>query len=285
VYDTVVVIVGTDNDSVRRIPVKSYTPPVDSVDFFVRMPAQLTAGHIFSADVLPDRAVSAGKNLISISGRLRFPDNDFEFDSVTVATGGTPALQLKTIGPSRANGITTVDFSVSNPSGILLDPAVPIVQLLLEPVLTDTIDYSVQLDSVLLNGGDSQYSNCTLATSGAGTFGQLSSSCGDSLLIEVLRGHPLFFATLPDPNPVGLTDGDGISHFMLKGNVKGEAVVELFDDLGRAISHQRFSLQAGETLPCSFDLRALPAGSYFYSIRYTSNDGISTSKGSILVVH
>ncbi|HET6400924.1 MAG TPA: IgGFc-binding protein [Candidatus Kapabacteria bacterium] len=281
VYDTVVVIVGTDKDSVRRIPVQSYTPPVDSVNFVVRMPPQLSAGHSFSADVLPDRPVSAGKNLLSVSGRLRFPDNDFEFDSVTAAAG----LQLTTAGLWLSNGVKMVDFSVSNAAGILLDPATPIVRLWLEPVLTDTIAYRVQLDSVFLNGGDPQYSNCTLATSGAGASAQLNASCGDSLTIDVMRGQTLFFATLPDPNPAGMAEGDGLSHFIIQGNVNGHAEIELFDELGRSISHQSFSIQAGQTVPCSFDLRAMPSGGYSYTIRFVSNYGTSVKNGSILVMH
>ncbi len=278
VYDTVIVIVGTDKDSVRRIPVQSYTRPVDSVNFVVRMPLELTSGSIFSADVLPDRPVKAVKNLVSISGRLRFPDNDFLFDSITAAVG----LQLNTVRPWLFNGVKTVDFSVAGSAGILLDPAMPIVQLWLEPVLTDTIAYWVRLDSVLLNGGNPQYANCTLATSGAGGSALLRFSCGDSLLLDALGGHDIFFASLPNPNPIGMTEGNGISYFALQAAVNGEATVDLFDELGRTVSHNSFSLHAGQTVPCSLDLSAQPAGSYFYTIRYVSHYGTSTRTGSIL---
>ncbi|MFI5202229.1 MAG: hypothetical protein ACHQNE_07565, partial [Candidatus Kapaibacterium sp.] len=125
------------------------------------------------------------------------------------------------------------------------------------------------------------------ATSGAGAIrrGGLSSSCGDSLLIDALGGHNIFFATLPNPNPVGMTEGDGISHFTLQAAVNGEATVELFDELGRTVSHNSFSLQAGQTKLCSFNLHDVPAGSYFYTVRYLSVFGTSTRNGSILVMH
>ncbi len=184
VYDTVVVITGTNSDSVRRIPVQSFVPAVDTVDFLLRMPGQLTAGQSFTSGVYPDRAVDAGKGLTSISGRFTLPDNDFTFDSITAA----PGLLLNTSGPWVANRIAREDFSVSNANGNSLDPATPIVQLWLEPLLTDSIEYALQLDSVLLNGGDSAYSNCALATGGSAVSATLSMGCGDSLLIRAGRG-------------------------------------------------------------------------------------------------
>ncbi|MFI5202414.1 MAG: WD40/YVTN/BNR-like repeat-containing protein, partial [Candidatus Kapaibacterium sp.] len=84
IYDTVVLMLGTDADSVRRIPVQTYVPAVDTVNFILSMPAQLSAGEHFAANVLPDRAVT-GKGLTSVSGLLHWPTNDFEFDSITAA--------------------------------------------------------------------------------------------------------------------------------------------------------------------------------------------------------
>jgi hypothetical protein len=278
-YDTVVVLFGTDKDSTRRIPIQTFVPPVDSADFLVKMPAKLAPNLHFSAGVYPDRVVSASKGLTSVAGRLSYPDNDFGFDSVTQTAG----LQLQKSGPVTVNGRDRVDFSVSNPNGFALDPATPIVQIWLKSMLTDSINYSITLDSLVLNGGDPSFSQCTLAATGTTTSAQFSSSCGDSLIIESLQGRPLIYSTLPTPNPVGEDEGY-MTEIDLHSYADGIAEIELCDALGRTISRENFSLQTGETVPCSLDLRNSPAGSYFYTIRYQSQFGTTAKNGSILLI-
>ena len=280
IYDTVSIIVGTDNDSVRRIPVQTFVPPVDSANFFLKMPPSLTAEQYFSVGVFPDRIVNATKGLTSVAGRLLFPDNDFQFDSLTQA----PGLQLQKSGPVTINGIDREDFSVSNPAGIALDPTTPIVQLWLEALLTDSIGYSITLDSLELNGGDPTFSQCTLASVGSGVSAQFTSACGDSLIIETMQGRTLLFSTLPAPNPLGASEGDYVAQLTLQSFADGVAEIDLCDALGRSISSQSLSLKAGETVPCSLDLRNSPSGSYFYTIRYVSAMGATARNGSILVI-
>jgi hypothetical protein len=279
VYDTIVVIVGTDNDSVRRIPVQTFVPTVDSVNFIVRMPSPLAPKQNFSAGVYPDRAISASKGLTSIAGRLLFPDNDFAYDTLTASAG----LQLSPVTSSVINGVYEVNFSVSNPTGIALDPATPIVQLWLEALLADSIDYSITLDSVLLNGGDPTFSQCTLATSGSETSAQFTPGCGDSILMEEMLGENIIFTSAPIPDPV-TADGGFVAALTVQSFTDGVAEIELHDALGRKISHDSFSMQAGETIPYTLDLRSSPSGSYFYTIRYVSAVGTAVRDGSILVI-
>jgi hypothetical protein len=279
VYDTILINFGTDNDSVRRIPVQTFVPAVDSANFLLRMPNSLAVNQHFAVGVFPDRTVSASKGLTSVAGRLLYPDNDFTFDSITPAAG----LQLQYTGPTSVNGVDRVDFSVSNGSGIALDPATPIVQLWLGSTLTDSINYAIALDSVLLNGGDPNFSQCTLATTGSDVSAQFTSSCGDSLLIEEMLGHNLIFSSAPIPNPV-TADGGYIANLTLQSFVDGIAEIELCDALGRTISRASLSMQAGQTVPYSLDLRDSPSGSYFYTIRYVSPMGTTARNGSILVI-
>jgi hypothetical protein len=279
VYDTVVVIVGTDNDSIRRIPVQTFVPVVDSVNFIVRMPSPLAVKQIFSAGVYPDRAISASKGLTSIAGRLLFPDNDFAYDTLTGAAG----LQLSLVTSSVINGVDEVDFLVSDPAGIALDPATPILQLWLEALLADSINYAITLDSVVLNGGDPTFSQCTLATSGSETSAQFTAGCGDSILMEEMLGQNIIFSSAPIPNPV-TADGGYVASLTLQSFADGVAEIDLCDALGRAISTESFSMQAGETVPFSLDLRSSPSGSYFYTIRYVSAVGTAVRNGSILVI-
>ncbi len=279
VYDTVLIGFGTDNDSMRRIPVQTFVPAVDSVNFLIRMPSPLGAGQHFSAGVFPDRVINPTKGLTSIAGRLLFTDNDFGLDSLSA----TSPLQSTSSGPWVVTGIDHLDFSVSNAAGIALDPATPIVQLWLEALLADSIHYAIALDSVLLNGGDPNFSQCTLATSGGQTSAQFSSACGDTMLMEELLGQNIIFSSAPIPNPV-TSDGGFVAELTLQSFADGEAVVELCDALGRTVSHESFSMQAGETVPYTLDLRSSPSGSYFYTIRYVSAMGTAARNGSILVI-
>ncbi len=279
IYDTVVVTVGTDGDSVRRIPLQTFVPAVDSVNFLVRMPSPLAAKQNFSAGVYPDRTINASKGLTSVSGRLLFPDNDFASNTLTAAAG----LQLSWSGPWIVNGVDHVDFSVSNQAGIALDPATPIVQLSLEALLADSINYTITLNSILLNGGDPTFSQCTLATSGSETSAQFTPGCGDSILMETMLGENIIFSSAPIPNPV-TADGGYVASLTLQSFADGVAEIDLCDALGRAISTESFSMQAGETVPCALDLRSSPSGSYFYTIRYVSAVGTAVRNGSILVI-
>jgi len=280
IYDTVIVIVGTDSDSVRRIAVETFVPTVDSVDFVLRMPAQLTAGTHLTAEIFPDRSVSSNKGLSSISGELRYPDNDFAFDSITPAAG----LQLHSVGPNLVNAWDHVSFFVSNSAGISLDPTKPIARLSLESMLTDTVAYTIQLDSIRLNDGDPQYANCTLASNGSSYSAQFSSNCGDSLIIGAMNDRLIILATGPTPNPVNAETGSDLTHFTLQSYADGMAIIELFDALGRSVSREDFSVKRDEIEPYSFDFKGSPAGSYFYTIRFFSSLGTVVRGGSIMVL-
>jgi hypothetical protein len=277
-YDTVVVIAGINNDSIRRIPIQTFIQAVDSVRFYLQTLPSLIPGQHFAVDVMPDRVVSASKGLTSVSGRLSYFDNDFAFDSITAAAG----LQFQKSGLIRNNGVDEVDFSVSNANGIALDPSTPIVQIWLEPVLTDSVNYSIGLDSLLLNGGDPEFSNCTLATAATGTSPQLGFACGDSIIVNALLGRNLFYASLPAPNPLG-ADGD-VAQMSLQSFANGNATIEIYDALGRTVHSESYSLEAGQIFLCPVDLQGSPAGGYFYTVRFLSSTGNAASSGSIILM-
>ncbi len=261
VYDTVIVWFGTDADSVRRIPLQTFAPAIDTVNFLLSMPAQLAAGQHFAASVLPDRVVS-GKGLTSVSGVFVFPDDDFSFDSITA-----PAeLQLNWGGPWLVNGVDRVDFGVSNIAGLTLDPAQPIAQIWLRALLADTTNYRVSLDSVLLNGGDPNYSRCTLATGGTGATATLAPACGDSLLMKTMSGSELLLIDPPQPNPA--TDNVTIR---FRNMVLQPIQYELYDALGT--TRLRGVTQGSDIV---LDVSSLPEGIYFF--RASSAGAASVSR-------
>jgi hypothetical protein len=279
-YDTILVRVNASNDSTWRIPIQTIVPPVDSVRFFLQTQSPVVPGQHFNIDVQPDRVVNASKGLTSVSGRFSYSDNDFTFDSITAIAG----LQFQKNGPFLSNGVSDVDFSVANANGMTLNPGTPIVQLWLEAMLTDSLNDFIGLDSLLLNGGDPAFENCTLATAASGTSPQLNLACGDSILINAMLGHDLFYAAPPAPNPLGANGDDFVAQINLQCSTNGAASVELFDALGQELKHISYSLLAGQTIPCLVDMQGSPAGCYFYMIRFESPFGTTTSEGSILVI-
>ncbi|HEY3874427.1 MAG TPA: hypothetical protein VGM92_03045, partial [Candidatus Kapabacteria bacterium] len=222
IYDTIVIIVGTDDDSVRRIPIQIFVPPVDTLHFVLQMPKILTAKELFPVNIYPDREIKAS-NLTSAAGRFSWIDKDFVFDSISAA----PGLTLKYNGPWKNGTTDLIDYSVSNTNGLSLDTATPMVQIWLVSTLTDTINYAVMLDSLMLDNGDAQFADCILATAtaGAGTdTAKFQAQCGDTLLIEQLQNTALIFATDPAPNP--LTEENGFTtKITLQSPVSGEAAI------------------------------------------------------------
>src|SRR5204862_8176568 len=85
IYDTVIVGFGTDDNRIRRIPVQTIVPTVDSVVFWFRMPTNLNSNQEFTAQLFPDRPV-VGKGLLTVAGRIVFASNDFTFRSITSGT-------------------------------------------------------------------------------------------------------------------------------------------------------------------------------------------------------
>ncbi|MFI5202677.1 MAG: T9SS type A sorting domain-containing protein, partial [Candidatus Kapaibacterium sp.] len=155
--------------------------------------------------------------------------------------------------PYSINDNTRVGFSVTNSSGISLDPAQPVAQLWLRAMLADTTDFHVSLDSVLLNNGDASFSNCTLATAGSRTTATLATGCGDSVLLQRLQGKALLFMMLPRPNPAANAVTIGFIN-----PTNASISYSVIDALGKIRIHG-ISNEKGLTL----DLSELPEGVYF----------------------
>ena len=252
VYDTVILIMGTNSDSIRRIPVRTYIPPVDSVNFLVTLPKAVTPGAAVLATVLPDRSVS-GKGLTVISGVIAFPTNSFHLDSITAPS----SFNLFLNPPDLVGRTLRIAFALTDPNGITLDPASPVVRVWLRALLSDTNDYRISLDSVILNDSDPSYSNCTLATSSVGASAGYSPACGDSLLIQTLAMRELLFVDDPWPNPA-------TEMFSVHLHNPSEQIVtyELVDALG--ITRNRGTTQQNEL---SVDLQDVPPGVYYLRVR------------------
>lgn len=277
--DTVLVGINASTDSIWRIPIQTMVPPIDSVNLSLQTVPSVTPGQHFHVDVVPDRIVDASKGLTSVSGRISYYENAYQFDSITAA----PGFQFQKNGPFQSNGLEFVDFSISNSNGIALDPSTPIVQIWLESMLTDSGNNSIQLDSVLLNGNDPSFSQCLLAYSSIGISPQRDIACGDNTILHAM-GHDLFTATLPWPNPGSILAGD-CAQIRIEAAVAGVMTVDVSDALGRSYDHENYSLPEGARGTYTLGSHITRPGSYFYAIRFESALGDATQYGSILLLH
>jgi len=262
IYDTVVIWFGTDENRVRKIPVQTFVPNVDSVLFSIRMPAKLYSDQEFTADIFPDRSIT-GKGLLSISGSLRYPSNDLEFRSIGEGAG----LSITSVGPNPSGKFDKIDFVLSNPLGISLDPAIPILFLKLRTVLTDTISYVITLDSVILNGSDPDYTHCSLATGTAEASADFEPHCSDSLFITTLQNRTLLLITEPIPNPV-TAETHYITKIRIESPVTGIANIQIIDAVGRTRYNDDVSLVANTMAENLIDLSEFNSGMYSIVVRY-----------------
>jgi photosystem II stability/assembly factor-like uncharacterized protein len=292
-----VVYNGTTTDSLKTIIFfrsSAATNPMDTVRLLglVQPPGTVhfvlgltnmpvSAGDIFSATLTPDAKVSAGMGLQEVHGVFQYRRDNFEPGSMTTSDGQLDPNDK----PYDIGKIEYFPFHVTKPSGIALDPTIALVTLPMETMISDSVGGVIQVDSISLNGGDVQFSNCVLSTNTPG--GQntsISIQCGDSLLISVLNGQPIVTSEQPRPDPV--TEENGFQTTLnLHSAANGVAEIILYDAIGEEISHDQLTLSANGTLPYTFHMSNLPAGSYYYGIRFTNATMTSgTLRGTLLLI-
>lgn len=278
IYDTVLVGFGTDDNRTRRIPVKTYVPSIDSVLFTLRMPGRLASNEGFTIEILPDRIVT-GKGLFSISGSIYYSVDDFEYLFSKEGSG----LSMPSFVRNDGNNVERLDFVLSNSAGISLDPNIPILSVRLRSLVTDSVSYTVGLDSILLNGSDPNYAHCTLATVGSQVSARYVPACGDSLLITALQHHPLFLASQLSPNPI-TAETNYRCQIKLQSAATGIFQIQICDAIGRIVKKTAFAAQAGESLDQTIDLHMMAAGSYQYEILYSTDNRLSSTRGNLMLL-
>ena len=255
-------------DTTIRIPLLGnwapIDPAIDSVTFFPSIPDSLSAGERFAVSIFPDRPVS-NTTLLSISGIITYPTDDFDFDSLSASTG----LRLQSSRPMISGSMTRVLFSVSSASGIVLDPARPIVRLWLRAVVADTTNFRVWLDSVTLNSGDPAYAPCAFSTMFASS--SLRPVCGDGPMRQFLAGTSLFFAEDPKPNPA-------IDAVTIRFHNVSSLGIEysVVDGLGKTRRHGRSS-----NSDLTLDVSSLPQGVYYF--RAVNEWGMQLTKKIVVI--
>jgi hypothetical protein len=280
IYDTVIVTSDATNGPVWRIPVKINITPPDSVLFAVDVnPDPVKPGDTLTVTIVPDLAVQY-TGLKSISGLLEYHFDSYDFISDTGETGTTT---FQHDAPYVIGKNAYLPFTISSATDISLGSAMPILTVRLLTRLSDTSVSNFFLDSLLLNGSDSNSGSCILGASAQGTPSHILLGCSDTLLILEMRNHLVFDIENPQPNPITSEDGYQ-STLTLHSATDGIAEVRVTDMLGRMVTNNSIALIAGETSNYSLDLSHEPSGSYFYAVQFSSQYGVATKSGTVMVL-
>ncbi len=267
------------NDTVKLLGVIA---PVQTVHFKLGLSTMpVSAGQQFFATLTPVEPF-AGAGLNSIHGEFVYRRDNFEVGTITSMT---PSVTKVTGNAIDVGKIEYYDFDATG-ANIALNTADALVSLQLTAMISDSSGGTVSLDSLTLNGGDPEFAGCVLSL-GPDTL-QLNSTvtfqCGDSLLSTILNGQPIVTSEQPRPNPV--TELSGFQTTLnLAAAVSGDAEILLYNALGEEITRDHIALTSGGTVPYTFHLNDLPAGSYYYAIRFTSAISASgTLRGTFVVI-
>ncbi len=254
--------------------------PAETVHFkvgFSTMP--VVAGQVFNATLTPDIAFS-GKGLQTIHGVYEYRSNNFNVGPGTL-TSSIPGLVQN--GPTKVGTTEQYTFDITG-NNLTLDPTKPLVSLPMEAMISDSVGGTVQVNSIALNGGDVAFNNCVLTSTTQSLNASISIQCGDSLLISVLNGKPIVLSEQPRPNPVTEETGFQTTLNLIVAE-NGIAEITLYNALGEQLTHDYVPLASGGTVPYTFNLADHPAGSYYYSVHFTSASALSgTLRGTFLLL-
>ena len=258
-------------DTNYSVQLSGIVQPVDTVHFslaFSKMP--VNAGDTFSVTLTPN-ITFLGNGLQEIYGVFQYRNDNFE-TGVISANGGSTDPNDKPYPPHGI--IEYYPFHVTG-TNIQLQKGTALVTLPMEAMISDSVGGIIQVDSLQLNGGDVQFNNCVLSTgTPAGIEDSITLQCGDNILIGDLNGQPLVTSEQPNPNPV--TEENGFQTTLnLVAAENGIAEITLYDALGEQITHDELTVASGGTVPYTFHLDNLPAGSYYYAVHFTSTSAMT----------
>jgi hypothetical protein len=279
--------VTTDADvtASRKFAFSLVAVPSDSVRMVVRLSMnRAKAGDIVDLFVSPDRLVK-NRGLHSVRGVLEYFGDALHF----VSASGMAGTTFINSAPQYYGTTAHMDFVISNPADLVLDPSVPLMTAHFEVMISDSERVRMTLDSLRTNDQDPNYGSCVLRALPDTSSPSLDMIllCGDSVIIRKLRGEPLLSAEPIHPNPVTSATAfqTGLS-FIARENGEAEIVVE--DMLGRTISSDHVRLTASKKIDYRFNGAALSAGTYFYRIHFTSTEPTANSsenvRGSLLII-
>jgi hypothetical protein len=171
-----------------------------------------------------------------------------------------------TLGAEQRSGkFVTLPVTIKG-TNISLDSAQPLASVKLFVFLSDSTSTPIQLSTIKLNSSDPDYERCTLSATSDTTNFSVYLHCGDSTIVEYMRGNPLPLRIVSlKPNPA--QNELAIELDAAEGEV---TQMEIYDELGNRVMRREISFAKGRQ-SVSLSTIDLPEG--MYSVRMGNASG------------
>jgi hypothetical protein len=244
-FDTTIVFTGQGASPLPMQLNLAVSNPTPSVDERVTL------------NVTPSSRVE-NRGLNDLTFTLTYRDDLFHLASATSSVG--------TVGmPVVVNGRMQIPVQLTG-SNITLDPATPLLELRLDPRVTDSTHTDITIGDLRLNGGDVKYANCQLAASAQSASIDLLLGCGDRTLQRFISGERAVEILSLVPNPA-----TGSATATIRVARPMHVIVEVIDIHGVI----RIALQIPATTTHTIELAdGLVSGTYILRVR--GEHGVAT---------
>jgi hypothetical protein len=215
--------------------------------------------------IYPTKAASA-HGLKELTFDVSYVDDLFRFERISGSY--QPSIANKSV----ASGKITLPISI-NATDIALDPNVPIAEIELTAMLTDTTSTDITISNVRLNGGDQDYARCMLALEQSmGTELSVTLQCGDSLIQRVIRGEKALVSKSINPNP---TNGNITINY--ESRLSGVVTLSVYS-LGGVLVHEEVLAADRAARAVQIDASGWASGAYTILLK----SGEEEARGSVI---
>jgi photosystem II stability/assembly factor-like uncharacterized protein len=236
--------------------------PKETVGFALSRPqSSAKAGNTTDVKVSPIRTI-ANKGLNEISFDLTYYGDVLGIPQVSA---GRVGLSVTQGAETRTGKFATLPIKITG-SNISLDSMQALASMKFFVYLSDSTATPIALSNVHLNQTDPDYERCTLSATTDSTRLQVDLLCGDSIIVEYLRGNPLPLRIVSlKPNPAQ----DELS-IELDAAEGGVVQMEVYDELGKRVMQREVTFAKGRQ-QVTITTADLPEG--MYSVRMGNVSG------------
>jgi hypothetical protein len=249
-FDTVMAIRG------------SGVQPKETVDFTLAGSTPAAAASSNINILISSTRTLTNKGLNEIAFDLTYSGDLLGMPEVSAAGAG---LNVTLGAEQRSGKFVTLPVTIKG-TNISLDSAQPLASVKLFVFLSDSTSTPIQLSTIKLNSSDPDYERCTLSATSDTTNFSVYLHCGDSTIVEYMRGNPLPLRIVSlKPNPA--QNELAIELDAAEGEV---TQMEIYDELGNRVMRREISFAKGRQ-SVSLSTIDLPEG--MYSVRMGNASG------------
>jgi hypothetical protein len=234
----------------------------ETVGFALSRPqSSAKAGNTTDIRISPIRTI-ANKGLNEITFDLTY--NGDVLGMPQASTGGA-GLTITQGAETRAGKFATFPVTIKG-TNMTLDSGQAFANVQFFVYLSDSTSTPIELSNMHLNQTDPDYERCTLSATTDSTRLQVDLLCGDSIIVEYMRGHhlPLRIVSLK-PNPA-----ENEVQVELDAAEGGVTMMEIYDELGKRVMRREINFAKGRQ-KVTISTADLPEG--MYSVRLGNVSG------------